>query len=119
MSKSVLSSVSQFITYLDDGEIDWDTTFFNFQSYVLFEMELLRDNDQKIETALDQLFDQVTPGNAIPVPIVVSTIANKVADGDVSKATELTHVVHDFLERSKRFSSRRGRNGGLVRLAVL
>lgn len=118
MAASLLSAVSSFVVSFTDGSVDWNATLDNIQTALANELEASRANDDALESALDRLFDRMPVGAGIPTPIAVQTAASEVAGGDFSKLQSLMVACEAFVERSARFQSKRGRNGGLFRVAT-
>ena len=113
---SVLSGLS-LVSFNQDGSIDNDTTNLNIQLHLQGEVESRRETDILIESELNRFFNEINPSTTkgVPTPMVVSHVANRIANGDLERSIELVSVVEDFLSRSTNFESRRGRNGGLFR----
>ena len=115
MSK-VLSSLSGFIVYANDGSVDWDATIPAIRNAVESELNEARAHDASISAALDKLYDASPAGASYRTDMVVSTIAGELSAGNLSAMATLLPVVEAFIERSPRFQSKRGRNGGLSRV---
>lgn len=115
---ALLSKVQDFISYNNDMSVDWDNTLLAIQYKLESEINDARENDAKFEQALDRLFDRLPLGTGIPTPIAVQTVCSEVAGGDFTKLQTLMAACEAFVERSARFQSKRGRNGGLFRVAV-
>ena len=115
MSK-VLSSLSGFIVYANDGSVDWNATIPAIQNAVESELNEARAYDETISAALDKLYDAAPAGSSFPTPMVVSLVASELAGGNMARMVELTPLVAAFVDRSPRFQPKRGRSGGLFRV---
>lgn len=96
--------------------IDLDATMGKLKAALYAELEAQAGTDAKIEAALDTLFDGVEAGKAIPTDACIGKVANDLAGGDILAVAEWTVAVRDFLSRSARFTGKRGRNGGVIRV---
>ena len=72
--------------------------------------------DSLIEVALDSIYDSMDPGTGLPTPVVVQTVSASLANGNLQEQIAFTAKVEDFLSRTNRFISKRGRSGGLFRI---
>lgn len=117
-SKKILAALKGFVAFDQDGSLDWDTTATAIHQQLLSEIEFSRKNDGLIENALDAIFDKIPADSALPTPMVVSVVAGELSGGDISAMAEFTATVTEFLDRCPRFQSKRGRNGGLFRIAL-
>lgn len=116
MSNNILSTVSAFVALTNEGSVDWDITLSAIQTQIQIEMEENRKGDCEIEGAMDAIFDQVPAGTGIPTPMVVQTVSASLANGNIQSQIAWSGKVEDFLSRTNRFVSKRGRSGGLFRV---
>lgn len=116
-TKNILAAVSHLVSVLPDGSPDWETSLGNIQRAIQAELEANRALDGRIEAELDKVFDKVPAGTGLPTPMVVQAVAAELSGGDFAQQAELAGKVTAYLERSKRFVSKRGRSGGLFRVA--
>ena len=114
--KKVLSAVVSLLAFNEDGTVNWEVSGEVLFSAINAEVEEARKHDAAISAALDSLFDRVPAGTRLPTPMVCQAIAGELSGGDLVKMAELSGMVADYLERSSRFESKRGRSGGLARL---
>ena len=119
MSKnvSILSAVSAFIVRASDGSVNWDNTLSAIRNGIAAEMEENRKDDGEIEKGLDAIYDALPAGTGLPTPMVVQTVAASLSGGDIEAQIEWAAKVTDYLTRTNRFVSKRGRSGGLFRVA--
>lgn len=113
--KKVLSAVASYLAFNEDGTVDWEISGEKLFAQINSEVEESRQYDTAISEALDRLFDRVPAGTRLPTPMVCQAVAGELSGGDLSKMVELGNLVSDFLDRSTRFDSKRGRSGGLAR----
>ena len=115
--KKILSHLSAFIVLDNEGSTDWDSTLSGIRSQM--ELEILEngESDGKIEAALDSIYDSLDPGIGLPTPVVVQTVSASLAGGNLQEQISISAKVEDFLARTERFVSKRGRSGGLFRIA--
>lgn len=117
MSQSVLSFLSSLSLVVRDasGEVDLEATAEKVKFDLSMEVEATRELDVQIERELDTLFNEVGAGKGVPTPFAVSRVATRIGGDDLDSVMALQVSVEDYLKRSPRFESRRGRNGGLFR----
>jgi hypothetical protein len=119
MAKSILGFLKgeNLVCFNTDGSVDWDVTSENIRCVVDQEVFNCAEADSKIETALNEVFNQLPDGAHIPSPLAVNLVVSKIAiPGDITSMTEATNQVNAYLERSTKFVGKRGRNGGLTRV---
>jgi hypothetical protein len=116
MSKNILSTVSSFVSFSNDGSVDWDITLSSIQTQMQMEMKENQEMDSLIETALHSIYDSMDPGIGLPTPVVVQTVSASLANGNLQEQIAFTAKVEDFLSRTNCFISKRGRSGGLFRI---
>lgn len=114
----VLSALKGFVAFNADGSLDWEGTASAIQGQLLSEIEESRKNDGLIEGALDALYDKLPAGTGLPTPMVVNAVASELCGGNIIAMAEFTNLVSEYLDRNHRFQSKRGRSGGLFRIAV-
>lgn len=112
----ILSAVISFITSNEDGSVNWERTLGGIRSQLEAEILANAERDVKIEEALDSLYDTLEPGSSLPTPTVVQTVAASLAGGKLAEQVRIAGEVDDYLKRSTRFVSKRGRSGGLFRI---
>lgn len=113
---NILGSLSAFIVRTEDGSVNWDSTLEAIQGQILRELEENGKSDGVIEGSLDSLYNAVPAGTGLPTPMVVQTVAASLAGGNIASQVEWAGKVSDYLSRSQRFVSKRGRSGGLFRV---
>jgi hypothetical protein len=114
-TNKILASVASFIVS-DNGSINWEGTLGRIRSQLEAEISANAERDVQIEAALDSLYDMLPPGAPLPTPTVVQTVAAALAGGNLAEQVRLAAEVDDYLKRSTRFVSKRGRSGGLFRI---
>ena len=116
MNKNILSAVSAFVSFANDGSVDWDLTLAGIRGQMQIEMEENRKGDEQIEVGLDAIYDSLPVGTGLPTPMVVQTVSASLAGGNIQDQIAWTGKVENFLARTNRFVSKRGRSGGLFRI---
>ena len=116
MDKKILSTVSAFVVLTNDGSVNWDSTLAGIRGQMEIEIEENRKGDLEIERGLDAIYDSLPVGTGLPTPMVVQTVSASMANGNIEAQIELVAKVEDFLKRTNRFVSKRGRSGGLFRI---
>ena len=116
MEKNILSSVSAFVVLTNEGSVVWDSTLAGIRGQMQIEMEENSKSDGEIEVGLDSLYDSLPVGTGLPTPMVVQTVSASLASGNIQAQIAWTAKVEDFLGRTNRFISKRGRSGGLFRI---
>lgn len=117
-NKKILAALKDFVVFASDGSLDWEITGEAIRQQLLSDIELSRKSDAVIEAALDALYDKLPVGTGIPTPMVANAVASELSGGNLIAMAEITGKVTDFLDRCPRFQSKRGRSGGLFRVAV-
>ena len=115
-NKKILSAVSQFLVLDNDGSVDWEGTLGSIQAQMEMELVENQESDSSIEAALDSVYDSMDPGIGLPTPVVVQTVSAALANGNLQEQILFAGKVEDFLSRTNRFVSKRGRSGGLFRI---
>lgn len=113
---NILGSLSAFIVRTEDGSVNWESTLEAIQGQIVRELEENSKTDGVIEGALDSLYDSLPVGTGLPTPMVVQTVSASLAGGNIQAQIAWTAKVEDYLARSQRFVSKRGRSGGLFRI---
>ena len=115
---SVLSSQGLVVT-ATDGSIDFTATLDNVQNRVEVEATEAAEWDAKVENSLNEIFDSLPADQRIARPLAVNLAVQKLGGDKPTLETmiELTGRIDDYLDRSVRFTGKRGRNGGLGREA--
>lgn len=113
----ILSAVSSFVKYHDDGSLDHEGTAMALLAQIEGEIEASRAYDVQISAALHTLYDKIPAGTALPTPTVIQAVAGELSEGDLVRMIELSAKVEDFVKRSPHFTSKRGRSGGLSRVS--
>lgn len=116
MSNNIMSTVSSFVSFANDGSVDWDLTLTSIRAQMEMEIEENRKSDGEIEVGLDAIYDSLPVGTGLPTPMVVQTVSASLAGGNIQAQIAWTAKVENFLERTNRFVSKRGRSGGLFRV---
>jgi hypothetical protein len=112
----ILSAVSAFIVLDNAGSVDWEGTLGSIQAQMEMELVENRESDLKIEAALHSIYDSMDPGIGLPTPVVVQAVSASLAGGNLQGQILFAAKVEDFLGRTNRFVSKRGRSGGLFRI---
>lgn len=113
---NILSAVSALIVRDSAGSVQWETTLGAIRSAMESEIAANLESDGKIEGALDSLYDSVPVGTGLPGPTVTQTVAASLAGGNLAQQIAWVAKIEDYLSRSPRFVSKRGRSGGLFRV---
>ena len=116
MSKNIISTVSHLLSNNSNGGIDWEVSLLSIRMQMEVEMCEKREWDVKIENSLDAIYDSMDPGVGLPTPVVVQTASANLAEGNLQEQIRIASLVEDFLQRTNRFVSKRGRSGGLFRI---
>lgn len=115
-TNTVLSAVSALIVRDSAGSVQWDSTLGAIRSAMESEIAANRESDVKIEAQLDVIYDSVPAGTGLPTPMVVQTVAASLAGDNLIERVAWAAKVYDFLSRTNRFVSKKGRSGGLFRV---
>ena len=113
----ILNAVSGLLSYNNDGSVNWETSFTTIQNAVEGEIRENLSYDAAISAALDRLFNKLPAGTRVKTDIAVQACAADLCGGDILQMVEVSARIENFLERSSRFVSKRGRSGGLFRVA--
>lgn len=116
MNKNILNVVSSFVSFSNDGSVDWDLTLAGIRAQMQIEMEENQKGDEQIEVGLDTIYDSLPAGTGLPTPMVVQTVSASLAGGNIQEQISWTGKVEDFLARTNRFVAKKGRSGGLFRI---
>ena len=116
MSNNIMSTVSSFVSFSNDGSVDWDNTLTSIRAQMEMEIEANQKSDGEIEVGLDTIYDSLPAGTGLPTPMVVQTVSASLAGGNIQDQIAWTGKVENFLARTNRFVSKRGRSGGLFRI---
>lgn len=112
----ILSAVAAFLSTNEDGSVNWERTLGGIRAQLQAEISANAERDVQVEAALDSLYDTLAPGSSLPTPTVVQTVAASLAGGKLQEQIRIAGEVDDYLKRSTRFVSKRGRSGGLFRI---
>ena len=115
MSK-IVASLSDVLVFAADGSVKWEDSFAAIQNAVEAELEENRSFDSTVCGALDQFFDTVPANVGVAAPFVIQAVSAQLSGGNFLVAAEYAKKVSEYLDRSTRFVSKRGRNGGLFRI---
>ena len=112
---SFLKSVTNFVVYGADGNLDVDNTVENIRKAVIADLEAKGVKDQEIETTLNDVFARLNV-DVYPTPQVISIAAATMVGSDLTRMAEVSDEIRDYLDRTNKFVSVRGRKGGLKKL---
>jgi hypothetical protein len=112
---SILAAVKDLVVSGVNG-VDLDATMSKVRAALAAEIESAAVMDQKIEAALDNVYDLLKT-DKFPTPSVVAMAASSLVGSDLTQLAKVSDQIHDYLNRSVRFKGERGRNGGLKRLS--
>jgi len=114
---SILKALSSHLCYDSHGNVDVDGTMLAIQSDLQNELERVAEQDKVFSNHLDTIFNNSNGVEGLPTKWVAGKVAQIVAAGDEVMERELIAEVESFIDRCPRFEARRGRKGGLFRVA--
>lgn len=114
---TLLNTLGAFLKFDASGNVAWESTLAGVRTAIHTEIEASRADDAEIEKALDRYFDKLPEGKMVKTPSVVSRVASILADDDLELSMEWEPKVAAFIDRCPRFASKRGKGGGMTRIA--
>lgn len=117
MSKSLISQLGSFLKFDASGNVKWDDTLGSIKRQLVAELEEAKKNDARFEVEIDRFFDRFKGETGVKITTLASLVATRIAGDDLELSMELEPQVIAFIKRTPRFNSKRGKGGGVFRLA--
>ena len=117
MSKSLISQLGSFLKFDSQGNVRWDDTLGSIKRQLVTELEDAKKNDARFEVEIDRFFDRFKGETGVKITTLASLVATRIAGDDLELSMELEPQVIAFIKRTPRFNSKRGKGGGVFRLA--
>ena len=114
---TLLNTLGAFLKFDAAGNVAWESTLAGVRTAINGEIEASRADDAVIEAALDRYFNRLPEGKMVKTPSVVSRVAGVLADDDLELSMGWEPKVAAFIDRCPRFASKRGKGGGMTRIA--
>ena len=117
MSKSLISTLGSYLRFDARGNVRWDDTLGAIKLQLQNELEESKKNDAAFSLEIDRFFDRFKGETGVKITTLASLVATRIAGDDLELSMDLEPQVIAFIKRTPRFNSKRGKGGGVFRLA--
>lgn len=117
MSKSLISTLGSHLRFDARGNVRWDETLGAIKLQLQNELEEAKKNDAAFSLEIDRFFDRFKGETGVKITTLASHVATRIAGDDLELSMDLEPQVIAFIKRTPRFNSKRGKGGGVFRLA--